>query len=164
MNKQYLQKLSKAENVRVAGAINSQKARDVSDVDFEPIFRNEVIYKALRKGRNPPVAGFTESMLPSISMFYDHILLQVCRTCACAKRPSLIEPYLEKSLVIPLLPGDYDDSPPDFVDTILRYSHMSSAEYQMCRTLSLFRQEDTYFCSHCVSSVESQCMSTQDLA
>jgi hypothetical protein len=149
MNKQYLKKLDKAEDARVASALNNQKIRDPDDLDFEPIFRNETVFKEIGGGGNPILAGYNHSILPSVSMFYDRILLQVCQACPCAKQPNLIEPYLERGLVIPILPGSYVYYPPDFVDTILRYPHISSAEFEIFRTYSLFRQENTYICPHC---------------
>lgn len=159
MNKQFLQKLDKSETARVSESINSQKAVDADHVKLDRIFRNDQIYEILVNGNNPILGGFNASSLPSVSVFYERILSPVCPRCDCVNQPNLIEPYLERGLVIPILTSMYRHYPTHFVETILRYPHLSFPEFDAYRTTRLRQMESGYYCPHCDRKAIKQFMS-----
>ena len=155
MNKKYLEHLDESERKRVEAVVtDTLKAEKLESKDF---FRNEEVLPVLFGRRNPFMVGFHRDVLPSTTIFGDSTVLSICDYCGCVKEPSLLEPYLERNLVLPVLTSSYQEYSKDFVDLVLSYPHISAYEYHSFKTLyftALSKEyiKRGYICPHCVKN------------
>jgi len=147
MNKEYLSRLNRDETKRVLEI--TTKWSDKRDFDADLLFRNRSISKAVRDGDNALLGGYAFEVLPSLTVFYPRIVLELCPSCKPVKTPRLLEEYLERDLLIPVLVSPYHYYPVDFAETILKYPHVSVAEYQWFRAWRLSRPPFRDVCPHC---------------
>jgi len=159
MSKKYLERLNKSEFDRVIAAYrNAIKTGKLENKDF---FRNREVLPVLFGRRNPYMSGFHGDVLPSTTIFGDSTVLSICEGCACVKKPELLEPYLERNMVLPVLMASYQYYSKDFIDLILSYPHVSCAEYVFFKRLHLMTLSEEYIkkgyiCPHCAEKEKEE--------
>jgi hypothetical protein len=153
MKRGYLTRLSKDEWARVDAIVESSSSRKQA---VRGLFRNKSVSRSFESGTRSLVHGYEAQVLPSVGLFYDVVLLDVCPSCDCVVKPALLEPFLERNLVVPMLRADYEKYPVEFAETVLRYPHLSSAERFSFRDLRL----ETGACPHCQEDRKKKVIST----
>jgi hypothetical protein len=131
MDKAYLEKLDASEISRFDEIWNSEPEH------LDVFFKYKTVSEALKKGNQASIDGFDTKILPNTIPFSDKTFVQICTGCSCVNSPELIMPYLERELVIPILNGWYENYPTKFIESILRYPHVSKVEYLGVRNLIL---------------------------
>jgi hypothetical protein len=160
VEKEYYRRLDKSEKNRCTEIYK----RFVTDEDLEfnqlapELFRSEVAPK-LGEKQLALVGGFDQESILTATPFYPKIIVQICPYCKCNKNPALLEPYLEKDRIIPILSSEYQKYDDNFADLILRYPHLSLYEYKTYRDISLFSKVAKggiveARCPHCVNTYE----------
>lgn len=95
------------------------------------IFGSDTIVKILS---NKPLAYFesfqdTDFTLPLDCLLYSQVLVNVCPLCKCNSEPSLIEPYLERGLVLPILNSNLAKYKPEFVDLVIQFPYIGAQTF-----------------------------------
>jgi hypothetical protein len=125
MKKGYLTHVSKDEWARVDAIVESSSSRKQA---VRGLFRNKSVSRSFESGTRSLVHGYEAQVLPSVGLFYDVVLLDVCPSCSCVVKPALLEPFLERNLVVPMLRADYEKYPVEFAERPMVCSRMSLNE------------------------------------
>ncbi len=152
MNKEYLKKLDVSEKTRCSEFF--ERYLKEKKLDESGLFRYKVAPK-LKDRQLAYLGGFNREILLAATPFYPTMILNICSHCDCVQDPALLEPFLERNRIIPILLNKYDMFPKNFIDVILRYPHLSCYEYRCYRTAMIIsRVEKTgsaqKWCSHCI--------------
>jgi hypothetical protein len=97
----------------------------------DEIFGSKIIGKILS---GKPLAYYnsfmeTESRLPLNCLLFSQVLVNVCPDCSCNFEPSLIKPYLENGVVLPILNNDLAAFTPRFIDLIVQYPYIGTQAF-----------------------------------
>jgi hypothetical protein len=130
----FLKKLDESEQSRLE---ELEKASTEGKLGSISLFKSDIVAKTLEKGKQVLVPGFDANILPNTIPFSERVFVEVCPTCKCVESPSLLTPYLERDLVVPVLDSDYADYTPNFIESILGSPHVSAMEYYGVRKLLL---------------------------
>lgn len=87
MNKEYLARLSEAERARVRSVLRESRP---NAPNVQLLFRDRpvsVIHETVSK---TILGGYDSSVLPSVGLFYDHVLLEICQFIAVTERFLLV--------------------------------------------------------------------------
>jgi len=155
VDKEYLARLSKDERARVKNML-----RAPTPLDARALFRDASVSSLIEGGSKTVLGGYDSEVLPSVGLFYDHVLVEICPRCRCVANPKLLESFLERKLVVPVLRAGYEEYPVEFAETILQYPHVSFAEFGAFRFVRLVRQ--AHICSHCLKRFKNRCMSAAE--
>jgi hypothetical protein len=136
MDKAFLEKLETSENARLSVLFREAGEEDQPITSF---FKSDTVKKTLEKGNQAIMSGFDRESLPMALPFSDRVLVEVCPTCECVKSPGLLEPYLERGLVIPVLGDVYTYFPPEFVESIIGYPYIAYTEFYGIRNFAIRR-------------------------
>jgi len=148
MNKEYLKKLDVSEKTR-CGEFFERYLKE-GKLDESGLFRYKVAPK-LKDRKLAFIGEFNREVLLAATPFYPTTILEICPFCKCVRDPTLLEPFLEKNRIIPMLTSEYNTFRKDFIDVILRYPHVSPYEYNCYRaTMLLSKVEATGVCGHCI--------------
>lgn len=160
MNKQFLTRLSRSEIARVREVLRTHQR----SLDLRLLFRDVSLYDAVETGSRTYLGGYDSRVLPSVGLFYDHVLLEICPLCNCVAEPRLLEPFLERKLAIPVLRAPYEEYSAEFAEIVLQYPHLSSAEFSSFRNLCLQYEQGatSWVCDHCVGQFKRKCVSAAE--
>ncbi len=151
MNRDYLRKLDESEKTRCGEIF--KRYMEGEELDESELFRYKIAQKL--KVKQPAfIGGFKRQVLLGTIPFYPTTILEICPHCKCVREPALLEPFLEKNLVIPALRYDYQSLGKKFVDFIHPYPHLSYEEFSCYRTSALYSEVLNIaqrLCSHCIS-------------
>lgn len=159
------EKLDKSEKNRISEI--SKKLTKEKEFDTSELFRYRTL-STLNKELLAMHGGFNQERLITAVPFYSIVLVQICKNCACAKNPALLQPLLEKGFVVPLLTNHYSEFEEKFVNSILPYPHLSSYEFGFYRDTMLNQIMGEYWaskgldkiptvlCPHCVKEYEKE--------
>jgi len=157
LGKEYLAQFDKAEETRVKEVV---KGVSPEDLDIGQLFRSEVVHKTVNKGGGALLSGYNATVLPTVTMFHERTLLEICVLCGCVREPKVLEPYLERDLVIPILRSPYSSYSTAFVETLMRYPHISMAEERAFRFARIQLLEKIVVCPDCAKKRENLCLSS----
>ncbi len=130
--------LDKSEYNRVSDILNPKEIKNI--ITPYDLFRNESIAKDLEATNNSLLSGFDSVCLINNVVFNEKIFLEVCPTCKCVNDPSLLIPYLNRDLVIPIFGASYSMYPRSFVNAMQSFPHISAYEYYMYRSYILLQK------------------------
>ena len=104
-------------------------------ISLSEIVGNETIERELIKGPRLWASSFPEAnaSLPLNSLIYSKILTSICPKCTCAKNPSLIKPYLERGVILPVLLNPLRDYSAAFANLIIQYPYIGAESYRFLR-------------------------------
>ena len=138
-----MEKLDYSEQTRT-----EEKTREIrKDISLSvlSIFKNSSVAKAFERPNQFIIQGFDREILPNMVPFSDKIVAEICPTCSCTRSPNLLLPYLERKLVIPVLGASYSFYPPNFIEAIYGYPHLSAEEFHAARELAWGRTSAQLF-------------------
>lgn len=89
--------------------------------------------------------------LPLNSLLFSHILVTICPKCGCVKNPELLEPYLEKELVLPILSHPLSHFSSDFANLVIQHPYIGVYTLFFLRSAMAFSSYKGYpvLCPHC---------------
>lgn len=160
MDKAYLDKLDLSEEKRVNEQITEISKNESKSLS--PLFKNKNVALALEKGNQSLLSCYDE-ILPNIVPFSEHVFMKICPTCWSDKSPSVLMPYLERNLIIPILQVPYSYYSPKVIETLLNYPHLSFYEYKSAKKFVLSKK-GTCLPDAQVDSLNSRIISNFDKA
>jgi hypothetical protein len=150
----FLKKLDESEQSRLEELEKFSKEEKLGSIS---LFKSDIVAKTLEKGKQVLVTGFNADILPNTIPFSERVFVEVCPTCKCVKSPSLLTPYLERDLVVPVLDSNYADYTPSFIESILGFPHVSAMEYYDVRKLLLEQTSMSLVSRKEVTIIEEKC-------
>lgn len=154
MDRAFLKKLDESEQSRLEEIVNASTEGKLGSIS---LFKSDIVTKTLKKGKQVLVSGFDANILPNTIPFSDRVFVEICPTCKCVKSPSLLTPYLERDLVVPILDSKYVDYTQNFIESILGYPHISMIEYYEIRKLLLEQTSIPLISRKEVAGIEQRC-------
>jgi hypothetical protein len=99
------------------------------EIDQVELFGNETIPKMLKE---TPLSYFNSfygvyDKLPINCLLYPKIIIYVCPYCPCVSNTSLIKPFLERGIVLPVLSYPLKSYKPEFVNLVLTPMFVTSS-------------------------------------
>lgn len=96
------------------------------------------------EGKNTTLSGQTgtvETDLAPFLYFYNSLVLDICPGCPQALNPKVLEPYLERKLIVVRTRSDFEDYFPDFQELAFRYKEYFIGNQSMV-LFKLYRLND----------------------
>lgn len=141
-------KIDKEENERV-DKLYKQTESGKEKFTLAEIFGSKAIANILSDKPLSYYDGFSEtnSKLPLTCLLYSHVLINICPLCTCNVNPSLIKPYLERGLVLPILISNLAKYSPEFIDLVIQYPYIGRYAFDFLTDVHPYTS--TVICEHC---------------
>jgi hypothetical protein len=134
--------------IEIAAEIFSKK----HEISLHDIFGNKTIEKELMSGPRLWTNSFPEAYetLPLNSIIYSKILNSICPSCTCTKEPSLLMPFLERGVVLPVLTAPLSQYPVEFAGLVIQYPYVGLETQRFLRFVRRYTSDEKGgICSDC---------------
>jgi hypothetical protein len=89
----------------------------------------------------------TNCKLPLSCLLYSRAVVEVCPLCDCNSNPSLIKPYLERGLILPVLLSKLKKYTPEFTDLVIQYPYVGEYAFNFMTYINPYTA--AVMCEHC---------------
>jgi len=116
----------------------------------DEIFGSKTIPRLFKEGPLTFFESFDNTgMLQLSCVFYPRILISICPECSCVKKPELIEPYLEREVVLPILSHSLADYDANFANLVVQYPYIGIFTLDFLKRLTSLMRHNQVLCEHC---------------
>ena len=142
------------ETARIKDKKDAKRIKDLArelfkhhkSISDSQIFNSEEIPKTLKEtpiSSNPSLKTALDT-LPLNSLLYSKVLVRICKFCISDGR--IIEPYLRRNTILPILNSPLSEYRTTVQELILRYPHIDFYSYQLYRDANICGHPDDPIC------------------
>ena len=144
----FAKKIDKEENDRI-NELYKQVQSGKDKFTAAEVFGSEAVSRMLGEKPLSYYDTFTEigSKLPLTTLLHSHVLINICPWCSCSHDPSLIEPHLERGLVLPVLNTKLAKYRQDFIDLVIQFPYITKDAFAFLTNMHPYTR--TVICDHC---------------
>lgn len=136
MDKNQLKKLSKEEFDRVQELLKESLKKEEA-INTKDLFGDAINQ---RIGRYPLLIEDSFKSLIYDVPFYKTLMWHPCYACSKNTDLKILEEFLERKLLIPILGGTYDKYNADFMDILIRYPFISVQAFYVYKQQTLYKK------------------------
>jgi len=126
---------------------------DGKEITSAEIFDSEIIPRFLEERPLSFIDGFRKEnpMFPVNCLLFSKVLVTICPHCSCNENAELIEPYLERQLILPILTAPLSYFETRFADLVVQYPYVGPHAFNFIKWIQALASEENTpeMCPHC---------------